>query len=116
MRFGWSGRHWARQAKRTIKSGIQSRLFVANTSSNAIKGLVSGLITDVCGVNVEIRGACRVLGNGLLLNDMKIGTDMTVRGVFLRAQLEPLIAVLKSWQVRGLAPSGRVRVPHTPPL
>ena len=49
-----------------------------NTSSNAIKGLVSGLLTDVCGVNVEIRGACRVLSNGLLLDDLLIGTDMTV--------------------------------------
>lgn len=111
----FAGCHSTRQAKRTIKSGIKSRLFVANKSSNAIKGLVSGLITDVCGVNVEIRGACRVLGNGLLLNDMKIGTDMTVRGVFLRAQLEPLIAVLKSWQVRVGAFGEAPCVPHTPP-
>jgi len=56
-------------------------------------------MTDICGMKVDIRGDLEILGGkALVLNDVKVGEEMYVNHIFLRAQLEPLLAVLKSWR------------------
>mmetsp|Transcript_13251 Transcript_13251/g.28120 ORF Transcript_13251/g.28120 Transcript_13251/m.28120 type:complete len:580 (-) Transcript_13251:347-2086(-) len=81
------------------KSGSQASNIFASSSREALQRLVGSLMTDICGMKVDIRGDLEILGGkALVLNDVKVGEEMYVNHIFLRAQLEPLLAVLKSWR------------------
>eukprot|EP00976_Prorocentrum_cordatum_P102991 1193282-Prorocentrum_minimum.AAC.4 len=74
--------------KSVAKSGKGATNIFASSSREALQRLVGSLMSDICGMKVDIRGDLEILGGkALVLNDVKVGNDMTVNHIFLRAQL-----------------------------
>lgn len=71
-----------------IQSGSNASSALSSSSREALQKLVGGLMSDIVGMRVDIRGDLRILGgNALMLYDVKIGDEMYVKKILLRAQL-----------------------------
>ncbi|KAK3270810.1 hypothetical protein CYMTET_20807 [Cymbomonas tetramitiformis] len=100
---------WAGRALRTLAQGTKqlltatahtgavTRRVVSEGSKDAIRSLVSGLLGEICGQSVVIEGPVRVLKDALTLGRVRVGEDLYVHHIVLKARLEPLLAALKSW-------------------
>lgn len=100
---------WAGRALRTLAQGTKqllsatahtgavTRRAVSEGSKDAVRSLVSGLLGEICGQRVVIEGPVRILKDALTLGRVRVGEDLYVQHIVLKARLEPLLAALKSW-------------------
>lgn len=87
--------------RNTIKVGEEARESLNNTINNtpgiAVRGLVAGVLSDIAGQPVGFK-SLRLYPDGVALENIAVGEQLTVEKVVVRARLQPLLAVLSSWK------------------
>lgn len=85
----------------TVKVGEAARESLNNTINNtpgvAVRGLVTGVLSDIAGQSVTVE-SLRLYPDGVALENLAIGEQLTVEKLVVRARLQPLLAVLSSWK------------------
>lgn len=85
----------------TVKVGEAARESLNNTINNtpgvAVRGLVTGVLSDIAGQSVTVE-SLRLYPDGVALENLSIGEQLTVEKLVVRARLQPLLAVLSSWK------------------
>jgi len=85
----------------TVKVGEAARESlndaINNTPGVAVRGLVTGVLTDIAGQPVTVENI-RLYPDGVALENLAIGDQLKVDKLVVRARLQPLLAVLSSWK------------------
>ena len=86
----------------TVEAGARSRASFDRSLRDApgawSRGLVVDALEKITGLDVSIEGSLRLYPDGVVIQRLKVGDGMTVEKLLVRAQLQPLLAVLDSWK------------------
>ena len=86
----------------TVEAGARSRASFDRSLRDApgawSRGLVVDALEKITGLEVSIEGSLRLYPDGVVIQRLKVGDGMTVEKLLVRAQLQPLLAVLDSWK------------------
>ena len=85
-----------------VEAGWRSRRSFDRSLRDAPGAVSRGLVVDalekITGLDVKIQGSLRFFPDGVVIHDLQIGDGMHVEKLLLRAQLQPLLAVLDNWK------------------
>ena len=88
--------------RETVEAGARSRASFDRSLRDApgawSRGLVVDALEKITGLEVSIEGSLRLYPDGVVIQRLKVGDGMTVEKLLVRAQLQPLLAVLDSWK------------------
>ena len=88
--------------RETVEAGARSRASFDRSLRDApgawSRGLVVDALEKITGLDVSIEGSLRLYPDGVVIQRLKVGDGMTVEKLLVRAQLQPLLAVLDSWK------------------
>ena len=88
--------------RNTVEAGGAARVSfdrtVKDTPGYAARGLVLDALEKITGLPVAIEGTLRLYPDGIVINRLTVGEDMTVDKLLVRAELQPLLAVLDAWK------------------
>lgn len=88
--------------RNTVEAGGAARVSfdrtVKDTPGYAARGLVLDALEKITGLPVAIEGTLRLYPDGVVINRLTVGEDMTVDKLLVRAKLQPLLAVLDAWK------------------
>ena len=88
--------------RNTVEAGGAARVSfdrtVKDTPGYAARGLVLDALEKITGLPVAIDGTLRLYPDGIVINRLTVGEDMTVDKLLVRAELQPLLAVLDAWK------------------
>ena len=88
--------------RNTVEAGGAARVSfdrtVKDTPGYAARGLVLDALEKITGLPVAIEGTLRLYPDGVVINRLTVGEDMTVDKLLVRAELQPLLAVLDAWK------------------
>ena len=88
--------------RNTVEAGGAARVSfdrtVKDTLGYAARGLVLDALEKITGLPVAVEGTLRLYPDGIVINRLTVGEDMTVDKLLVRAELQPLLAVLDAWK------------------
>ena len=88
--------------RETVEAGARSRVSFDRSLRDAPGAWSRGLVVDalerITGLDVSIEGSLRLYPDGVVIQRLKVGDGMTVEKLLVRAQLQPMLAVLDSWK------------------
>lgn len=88
--------------RNTVEAGGAARVSfdrtVKDTPGYAARGLVLDALEKITGLPVAVEGTLRLYPDGIVINRLTVGEDMTVDKLLVRAELQPLLAVLDAWK------------------
>jgi hypothetical protein len=88
--------------REAVEAGWRSRRSFDRSLRDAPGAVSRGLVVDalekITGLDVQIQGSLRFFPDGVVIRDLQIGDGMRVEKLLLRAQLQPLLAVLDNWK------------------